>query len=459
MKLAGISKNIISVSKKIYWREILACLLLFIGIYFFRQQRNQLSAIVPYLHSAKTFWLVTASLITVAFIFLQSAMYVNSFAAVDTKLKWKYAVELFLKRNLLGIFLPGGGVSALAYIPVNIKRFVEEKVKIHQASGIFAFAGMISTFIVGLPVLFINTGHEQRNSSIIGLLLITGLITIVIFLFKSLKEKSWLFITLQKRFPSFAMRIQELTAASVNKKQFALSIIDSVGVELCGIIHLYISMLAVGANPSIQAAGIAYIISLLLMVASPFLKGLGAVELSVVYILTRFGYPAAQSLAIAIIYRFFEFWLPMFCGLIAFLMKGKYIFLRVFPAISIFILGIVNILSVVTPPLMGRFHFVRSYIPTEAIHATNVLVLFIGLTLMVTAAFLIKGMRNAWWIAIIISFLSIPGHLIKALDYEEAIVATVVFIILLFTKRLYKLKNHPRYVTTGLAVAVISFIA
>src|SRR4051812_44687326 len=121
MKLAGISKNIISVSKKIYWREILACLLLFIGIYFFRQQRNQLSAILPYLHSAKTFWLVTAALITIVFIILQSAMYVNSFAAVETKLKWKYAIELFLKRNLLGIFLPGGGVSALAYIPVNIK--------------------------------------------------------------------------------------------------------------------------------------------------------------------------------------------------------------------------------------------------------------------------------------------------------------------------------------------------
>src|SRR5205085_10641938 len=102
---------------------------------------------------------------------------------------------------------------------------------------------------------------------------------------------------------------------------------------------------------------------------------------------------------------------------------------------------------------------VRSYIPVEAIHATNILVLFIGLTLMITAAFLIKGMRNAWWIAVVISFLSIPGHLIKALDYEEAIVASLVFVILLFTRKQYKLKNNPKYVNTGLAVAVITFIA
>ncbi|MFL5787942.1 MAG: phosphatidylglycerol lysyltransferase domain-containing protein [Flavisolibacter sp.] len=457
--VADFAKKVKGFSNKIYWREILACLLLFIGIYFLRKQRNEVRSIIPYLNSADKGWLLVALAITALFILLQSAMYVNSFAAVHTRLKWKYAIELFLKRNLLGVFLPGGGVSALAYTPINIKKSISDKIKIHQASGIFAFAGMLSTFIVGLPVLFINSGPEQRSRSIIGLLLIAGLILLIIALFKTLKEKGRLFIYLDKKFPRLARRIHELTDASVNKNQFALSIIDSVGVELCGIIHLYISMLAIGAHPSIQAAGIAYIISLLLMVASPFLKGLGAVELSIVYILTQFGYPAGQALAIAIVYRFFEFWLPMLSGLVAFLLKGKYIFLRVFPAVSIFILGLVNILSVVTPPLMERLHFVRSYIPAEAIHATNILVLFIGLTLMVTAAFLIKGMRNAWWIAIIVSFISIPGHLLKALDYEEAIVATAVFVILLFTKKLYKLKNHPRYVSTGIAVAIIAFVA
>ncbi|HEV7620630.1 MAG TPA: phosphatidylglycerol lysyltransferase domain-containing protein, partial [Flavisolibacter sp.] len=456
---ANLFKRINIFSKKIYWREILACLLLFIGIYFLRQQRHEVSAIFPYLRSANKWWLFAATAVTVIFIFLQSGMYVSSFYAVNTRLKWKYAIELFLKRNLLGVFLPGGGVSALAYTPVNIRRSIPEKIKIHQASGIFAFAGMLSTFIVGLPILFINTGTAQKNSSIIGLALIAGLIILIYFIFKALREKGKLFRLIEKKLPRLANNIHELTDASVNKKHFVVSVIDSVGVELCGIIHLYLSMLAIGAHPSLQAAGMAYIVSLLLMVASPFLKGLGAVELSIVYILNQYGYNPGQALAIAIIYRFFEFWLPMISGLVAFLLKGKHIFLRIFPAVAIFVLGIVNILSVVTPPIMGRLRFVSSYIPVETIHATNVLVLFIGLTLMVTAAFLIKGMRNAWWIAITISFLSIPGHMIKALDYEEAIIAFLVFIILLFTRKQYKLKNHRRYVHTGLAVALISFIA
>jgi phosphatidylglycerol lysyltransferase len=218
-------------------------------------------------------------------------------------------------------------------------------------------------------------------------------------------------------------------------------------------------MLAIGATPSLQAAGVAYILSVLLMVASPFLKGLGAIELSMVYVLGQYGYSPAQALAITIIYRFFEFWLPLFSGVFTFLLKGKEIILRVFPAILIFTLGIINILSVVTPPMVERLHFVRSFIPIEAIHVTNLFVLYIGLTLLVTAAFLIKGRRSAWWIALIISFLSIPGHLIKAWDYEEALLALLVFASLVFTRPQYRSKSNPAQVHTGLAVAILGFVA
>ncbi|GAC1425160.1 MAG: hypothetical protein NVS9B7_06210 [Flavisolibacter sp.] len=456
---ANFYKRISFFSKKIYWREIFACFLLFIGIYFLRQQRHEVSSIFPHLHAANKWWLGAATIITLIFIGLQSAMYISSFLALRTKFKWSHAIELFLKRNLLGVFLPGGGVSALAYTPASIRRSVPEKIKIHQASGIFAFAGMLSTFIVGLPILFINAGGDHRNSSVIGLALTAGLILLVVFIFNGFKQKGSLYRRLEKKFPSFAGKILEITEASVDRKYFLMAISASVGVELCGIMHLYISMLAIGAHPSLQAAGMAYIVSLMLMVVSPFLKGLGAVELSIVYILNQYGYTPGEALSIAILYRFFEFWLPMVASMLAFLLKGKHIFLRVFPAVAIFILGIVNILSVVTPPIMGRLYFVRSYFATQTIHATNVLVLFIGLTLMVSAAFLIKGLRNAWWIALIISFLSIPGHMIKALDYEEAIVAFMVFTILLLTKKQYRLKNHSPYIHRGLAVALISFIA
>jgi phosphatidylglycerol lysyltransferase len=447
------------ISKKLYWREVLACLLLIIGIYFFRKQRHEINTVLPYLDHAKRTWLFIAAVVSALFILLQSAMYVSSFASIGAKLKWKHAVELFLKRNLLGVFLPGGGVSALAYIPNNIKRSIDQKLTVHRASGVFAFAGMLSTFIIGLPVIFMNTGNTGQSGAIKGLGITALLIFFVIGLLYSIRSKGRLFFFIEKRFPKFTAQAYTVTVAPINKKQFFLAAGASVGVELCGIFHMYLAMLAVGGTASLPAAGIAYIVSLLLMVASPLLKGLGAVELSIVYVLGQFGYAPAEALAIALVFRVFEFWVPMACGLLAFLLKGKHLFLRIAPAVSIFFLGLINILSVVTPPIKERVRLVRDFIPADTIHTTNIFILFMGIGLMVTAAFLLKGLRNAWWIAIVISFISIFGHLIKALDYEEAFAAALVFTILLFTRDHYKLKSNPKLISTGIRVALLSFVA
>ena len=189
------------------------------------------------------------------------------------------------------------------------------------------------------------------------------------------------------------------------------------------------------------------------------MKGLGAVELSLVYILTQFQYTPAQALAITAIYRLFEFWLPFAAGVLAFLQKGKALFLRIVPAFSIFLLGLVNILSVTTPPIRERVHWIKEFIPSPAIHATNLLVLFIGLVSMVCAAFLIKGSRTAWWLATAIAALSMVGHLAKALDYEKASVATAVLLLLLLTRNQYRRRSNPKLITTGIAVTLLSFVA
>ena len=436
-----------------YGQEVLACLLLLVGIYFLRQQRHQMSATLFYLNQAYVPWLLVALLITGMYILLQSGIYLKSFSALGVPLGLAKSIELFLKRNLISLFLPGGGLTALAYTPLNIKNAVAEKIKIHQASALFAFAGLLSTFLVGLPVLFFNVPTSFR----IALAIMAAGIAAILFLSHSFQKKGRWYQFLAQRFPQ--VPLNKFTSASVNKKDFSLAVASSVGVEVSGLIHLYLCMLAVGAQPSLQAAAVAYIVSVVLMVVSPFLKGLGAIELSTVFILVRMGYPPPQALAITILYRFFEFWLPLLCSVVAFLLKGKQLFLRIFPAVLIFVLGIINILSVVTPPIMERLRFVRFFVPVATIHATNLFVLFIGLTLLVTAAFLIKGRRTAWWIAVTISLLSVPGHLIKALDYEEALVAALVFVSLLITKNQYRSKSNPQGVQTAVVVALMCFIA
>jgi len=90
-------EKIKQVLKKIYGKEILAVFLLLIAIYFFRSERRELTSIVPHLQQADTRWIIAGLLITVIYILMQSSMYINSFAAVGSRLTLGKAIELFFE--------------------------------------------------------------------------------------------------------------------------------------------------------------------------------------------------------------------------------------------------------------------------------------------------------------------------------------------------------------------------
>ncbi len=176
------------------------------------------------------------------------------------------------------------------------------------------------------------------------------------------------------------------------------------------------------------------------------------------YVLQKFGYTVEQALSATILYRIFEFWLPLVAGLFTYLWKGKQLFLRLAPALLTFVLGIINIISVVTTPQRWRVRLLKEFLPLDAIHASNLMVLYVGLALLVTSAFLFRGLRNSWIIALTLASFSLVGHLTKALDYEEAIFAGVTILLLLFTASQYRIRSSAKWAqigfTTVFAVAI-----
>jgi phosphatidylglycerol lysyltransferase len=457
MKLFRILKNI---AGKIYIKEALAVLLLLVAIFFFRDERKELAAIIPQLHAANGVWILVGFLVTVLYILFQAAMYVASFAAVGSKLSWSYAIELFLKRNLLSVFLPAGGVSSLAYTPSRIRKSGLVQVHIHQASAIYAFTGMVTVFVVGIPLLIYTlAGSVSFKNAWAGLFALIAIVVLLLWAAQSLRKKGWIYRFIQKTIPGILPTIDELFSANISTRQTMNAVYLSLGVELTGIAHVFIAMAALGLNGPFVVAAIAYIVSVLLMIVSPFLRGLGAVELSMVYVLSVYGFTPAQSFAITLLYRLFEFWVPLAVGVLAFAWKGRQLFGRLFPAMLVFLLGVVNIISVVTPPIVGRLRILREFIPASSIHASNLMVLFIGLTLIVTAAFLIRGLRNAWILALLFAVVSLIGNLAKALDYEEALLAAFTIVVLMLTMKQYRLRSHPLSIQLSLLMVALVFLS
>ncbi len=428
--------------RQIRWKELLAFVVLLLAFVFFRSERHELASIGPQLKNSRTEWVLTGIVLSVIYIILQGLMYVTSFRSAGLALKLPEAVSLFLKRNFLSVFLPAGGVSSLAYLPRNIRTKGYNTASIHQASAVYGFVGLLTVLVVGLPLmvyaLFINKNFSSSWSGIAVL----GILVFALYgIFISFRKKNALYRFTERKFPKLIRSSEEIFSSEIDRKSFRLTVLISVAIEFCGVFHLLIAMYALGTPASFSAAAISYIVSVVLMIISPFLRGLGAVEFSLTYILVSFGYQHADGLGITLLYRLFEFWLPLLAGIAAYLWSGRKLLARMIPVVMIFFLGIINILSVITPALTDRLHIIKGYLPLDVIHLSKTLTLIAGVLLLVTSAHLFKGTRRAWYFAVAFTVMSVVFNLTKALDYEEALFALATLGLLVYSRKEYILRT------------------
>lgn len=445
---------------KIITQFIFTLFFIGIGIWFIKHEHSELIEVKNDVIHANLEWVLAGICLTLIYIILQGLMYVASFKAVQANVSLIDASILFLKRNFISVFLPVGGISSLAFFTGVLQKKGVKESQIHFASSVYAFVGILSVVIVAVPAFVfaltegvVGPGEWYALSALI--LLNAGLV----LMYRSVRKRGVIYKWMVKLFPTSAIFMDDMQQNKIDKKKFLLTIFYSVLIEAAGIAHVYVAMIALNFSPSLFAAVMAYIISVIFLIVSPFLRGLGAVEVSMSYVFIRFGLGNVEAIAITFLYRFFEFWTPLFAGALTFLLRINKLLMRIVPALMLLGLGIINIVSVLTPAITSRLMRVKDFLPVEAIHASNYLVMTAGLFLLVTAAFMLKGLRAAWWFALLLCVISFIGHLTKAIDYEEAIVALFVLVILLATHKEYYIKTNPRLRLIGLQTSLLSMAA
>ena len=431
-----------------------------IGIWFIKHERSELEQVKNVIADAGIFWVLGGIALAVIYILLQALMYFASFQAVQSKISFKQAVVLFLKRNFVSVFLPAGGISSLAFFTKPIEKRGVKPTQIHFASILYGFVGILSVIIVAVPALIYSLFEGTAGSGEWYAFSAIVILSIFIFyIYKSILNKGSVYRLIIKFSPSAEVFMDDFRNNRIDKKKFWQIVFYSVLVEFVGIGHLYIAMIALGFTPSLSAAVMGYIISVIFLIVSPFLRGLGAIEISMSFILIQFGFENVNAIAITFLYRFFEFWIPLLLGASLFLFSANKLLMRIVPSFLLFALGLINIISVLTPAISERLHTLENIIPVSAIKASNYFVITAGLFMLVNAAFMLKGLRNAWWSAVILTGISVIGHLTKAIDYEEAIIAIVVLISLIVTKKEYYVKSNLRLQSLGLKTVLISIAA
>lgn len=452
--------TLIRENRKLITQFILTILFIGLAAWFVKHERSEFAKVKEVLLSSQLEYILLGLFVTAVYIVLLGLMYKFAFSAVKKKIPLSVTILLFLKRNFISIFIPAGGVTSLAFFTGDIEKRGISKTKIHFASSIYAFVGILSVVSVAIPIFIYALIEGIKGASeIFGLGAMVLVITAFILSYRSIVRKGRLYRILLKYFPSIEVFLEDLISHTIDIKSLIFTILISIVIDLIGIVQLYIAMLALNFHPSLFYAMLGYLTVVISLFISPFMRGLGAVEVSLSYILTQFGYTPVESIAITFLYRFFEFWLPLITGALSFLLKINKLLMRIFPALLIFVLGIINIISVITPAIHERVRYLREFIPVDAIAASNYLVLMAGAIMLLTAVFMIKGLRNAWIIALSLSLLSCFGHLAKAIDYEEATVALLVALMLWFSRKEYHIKGNPRMNTIGVMTALFSIVA
>ncbi|MGE5318257.1 MAG: phosphatidylglycerol lysyltransferase domain-containing protein [Chloroflexota bacterium] len=449
-----------SSQRKILLQFLFTALFIGLGIWFFYHEENEIIQVTHELQNSQAPIVLIGILLAALTIISHGYMYKAAFAALDVKLSFKDGAILFLKRNLVSVFLPAGGVSSLAFFTQDIEKTGVPGTKIHFASSVYGFTGIVSVVIVAIPVfmhgLVTNTVNGNEWIALFSVILLIGLIYL---LFINVTHLGWSYRLIKRNYPAIEVIIGDLNTGIISRANLFKCLFYSVLIEVWGIWQLYIAANAINLNLSLMACALGYLVSVLFMIVSPFMRGLGAVEFSLTYTLTRFNLTMVEAIAVTALYRFFEFWVPLIAGVFSFMAKANRLILRIMPATLMFLLGIVNIISVLTPAISERLRLLSNYIPDQAIHASNYFVLFSGLLLLVNAAFMLKGLRSAWWFALLLSLGSLIGHLTKAIDYEEATLAFIVLGSLFYTRKEYIVKSNPQLRKIGIQTALISMVA
>lgn len=116
------------------------------------------------------------------------------------------------------------------------------------------------------------------------------------------------------------------------------------------------------------------------------------------------------------------------------------------------VMGMVNVLSAVTPAMMSRLRLLAEYSPFTVVKGGHLVSALAGFALLLLSANLWRRKQMGWLLTLLILIISIPIHLLKGLDYEEAIFAAVLAILLIYLRPNFHARSDLPSIKQGLQI-------
>ncbi|MGE5251150.1 MAG: flippase-like domain-containing protein, partial [Bacteroidota bacterium] len=452
---------------------------------------TQLEQLKNTLQHGQWTWILAALVSQVLYFAVFTASYQAAFATLDIQTRTRDLIPVTLGALFVNLVVPAGIAGGTALFAQDLRRRGQPATR--TATGILLqlaadFAAFTFILIPGLIYLFIE--HDLKTYEIIAalllLLLTTGLSGVLLLgiwspsrvhrIFELLyRTANWLSYR-ARHAPILAEDWAQKNAAEFEQAALAAAghrprLIRTVGAALLAhlidIATLYILFLAFNQpiSPGVLVAG--YAMGVLFLVVSITPQGIGIVEGVMALTFTSLGITGAVATTVVLAFRGLTFWIPMLLGFFAVQRMGMFsppqralteAWGVRFAAILVGLMGIINVLSAVTPSLAERLIILERYSPLEIQRGGHLTAALAGFGLLMLAGSLLRRKHVAWIMTQALLGLSIVSHMIKGLDYEEALLASGLMLVLWRMRDHFHARSDSPSVEQGLRVLIGAFL-
>ncbi len=300
---------------KVLWQVGLALFFIGMAVYFIRHEEVELRNVLATAAEADIFFIVGGLFCTLTYIACQAGMYAFSLKAIGQEAGIFSLASLYLKRNFVSVFLPAGAFTSLMFFNSQLEKQGVSKPAAYYSAYLYSLAGLLSVVLLALPVLgFMVLKDTLTATEIIAFAAILLLTALLVWVVRSFLHGSWARRLMQRHNPQVMEVVEGLKHHKMKAAPFAWAVFMAVGTEVAGVAHVYIALHSLGLGGGVEESAVVYLVMVMLLIASPFLRGIGAIEVSVTYILTTYGYETVDAAAVTLLFRLFNFWLVFLLG-------------------------------------------------------------------------------------------------------------------------------------------------
>ncbi len=460
-------------------------------IWLLMARLNDIEQLARTLLQGQWAWVLAAAVLQLAYFVIFAWIYKVAFAAVGVESRMGELVPLTFSSIFINVAAPSGGMSGAALFVDDAARRGEKPARAAIGALLVLVADYGALALVLVPAMvFLFLHHGLRLYEILGalalLVMMVGLWAVLLMGLWQPERLHRLLSWFQVKADSLGLRLRrkpflapdwaerhaqqyaEASAALARKpRSVFLTILVALMGHLVNLLALYALFVAFHTEVGVGVLAAGYALGILFLIVSPTPMGIGFVEGIMTITFTSLGVASETATVVTLAFRGLSFWIPLLVGFLllrrvksfgpAEESRAEHWGVQLTSFLTA-VMGVVNVLSAVTPSLGGRLALIEQFSPLEVRHGSHLAAALAGFALILLSRGLAHRKRTAWILTELVLVSSAVFHLVKGLDYEEAILALLLAAWLLYLRPHFHARSDPPSVRRGLRVLLAALL-